>query len=84
VNEEQAKAKIIAQEKQFFESLPEKDKQFYKGFRLSFTKSLEESWNDKNNWWNRLATMKDEELDLLPDAYIRKFGSFFIRKREME
>ena len=53
VNEE-LKNKIIDRERQHFASLSDKEKQYYQAFRLSLIKSMEESWKDKNNWWNRV------------------------------
>jgi hypothetical protein len=45
---------------------------------------MEESWKDKNNWWNKVATMTDEEIETLPNEYIRKFGSFIFRVQEVQ
>lgn len=45
-------------------------------------KTIEESWKDKNNWWNKLSTLTSEDLDSLPNEYIRKFGSYIIRTQE--
>jgi len=83
VNEE-LKAKILERERQHFATLSEKEKQYYQAFRLSLIKSMEESWNDKNNWWNRVQTMSTEEIETLPNEYVRKFGSFIIRHQEMQ
>jgi hypothetical protein len=45
---------------------------------------MEESWNDKNNWWNKVGTMTEQDIEALPNEYIRKFGSFIIRIEEMQ
>jgi hypothetical protein len=45
---------------------------------------LEESWNDKNNWWNKIPNMSEDEIDTLPNEYIRKFGSYIFRVQEMQ
>jgi len=45
---------------------------------------MEESFNDKKNWWNKITTMTDDEIETLPNEYIRKFGSFIIRHQEMQ
>jgi hypothetical protein len=45
---------------------------------------MEESWKEPKNWWNRIATMTDDEIETLPNEYIRKFGSFIIRYNEMQ
>jgi hypothetical protein len=45
---------------------------------------MEETWQDKNNWWNRVANMTEQEIESLPNEYVRKFGSFIIRMEEMQ
>jgi hypothetical protein len=45
---------------------------------------VEESWTDKNNWWNKVAQMKEEEIDVLPNEYLRKFGTFILKTDEMQ
>jgi hypothetical protein len=47
-------------------------------------KKVEESWTDKNNWWNKVAQMKEEEIDVLPNEYLRKFGTFILKTDEMQ
>jgi uncharacterized protein YeeX (DUF496 family) len=47
-------------------------------------KTVEESWKDKSNWWNKVETMSQNEIETLPDEYIRKFGSFIIKTSEMQ
>ena len=44
---------------------------------------MDESWKDKKNWWNKVGTMTDEEIETLPNEYIRKFGSFIFRVQEV-
>jgi hypothetical protein len=56
VNEE-VKQRILEKERAHFNSLPEKDRLYYQAFRQALIKSTEESWNDKNNWWNKISTM---------------------------
>ena len=45
---------------------------------------MEESWKDNKNWWNKITTMTEDEIETLPNEYIRKFGSFLIRYSEMQ
>jgi hypothetical protein len=49
-----ARKDMIERERAHFNSLSEKDKHYYQAFRLSLIKSIEESWADKNTWWNKL------------------------------
>ena len=82
--DEAAKQRILEREKAVFNSLSEKEKQYFQAYRLSLIKSMEESWKDNKNWWNRITTMTDDEIETLPNEYIRKFGSFIIRHEEMQ
>ena len=81
---EQHKTQMIEAERKHFESLSDKEKTYYKAFRLSLIKSMEETWSDKTNWWNRVQTMTEDEIENLPNEYVKKFGSFIIRHQEMQ
>lgn len=83
VNEQQ-KNQMFEAERKHFESLSENEKTYYKAFRLSLVKSMEETWSDKTNWWNRVQTMTEDEIENLPNEYVKKFGSFIIRHQEMQ
>ena len=52
--DEQKRQKLIEAERKHFESLSDKEKTYYQAFRLSLIKSMEETWSDKTNWWNRV------------------------------
>ena len=82
--DENIKKRIIEREKAVYDSLSEKEKQYFQAYRLSLVKTMEESWKDNKNWWNKIATMTDDEIETLPNEYIRKFGSFIIRFEEMQ
>ena len=43
---------------------------------------MEEYWLDPKNWWNKIKTMSETEIDLLPDSYLIKFGTFLIKSQE--
>jgi len=40
---------------------------------------MEEYWLDPKNWWNKIKNMSETEIDLLPDSYLMKFGTFLIK-----
>jgi hypothetical protein len=82
--DEELKKRIIEREKALFNSLSEKEQQYYQAYRLSLVKTMEESWKDNKNWWNKITTMTEDEIETLPNEYIRKFGSFLIRYSEMQ
>ena len=33
-------------------------------------------WDDENVWFNKLQNMTEEEIDLIPYSFIKKYGSF--------
>ena len=76
---EEVKNRVLERERSYFNSLSEKEKQYYQAFRLSLVKSIEETWREKNNWWNKVQTMSQDEIEALPNEYMRKFGSFIFR-----
>lgn len=74
----------MLKERAHFESLSDKEKTYYQAYRLALMKKVEQSWTDKNNWWNKIAQMKEEEIDVLPNEYLRKFGTFILKTEEMQ
>ena len=47
--------------------------------------SLKESYyKDKKTWWNKLPTLDEDQLDQLPYEYIKKFGSFMNKAKEIQ
>jgi hypothetical protein len=82
--DEATKQRMLEKERALFNSLSDKEKQYYQAQRLALVKSMEEAWKDNKNWWNKIHTMTDDEIETLPNEYIRKFGSFMIRYQEMQ
>lgn len=82
-DEEKRREEFLKKERAHFESLSDRDKAYYQAFRLSLMKSMEEQWKDGNNWWNKIAQMKEEEIDVLPNEYLRKFGGFLVKTEEL-
>ena len=39
---------------------------------------------DKQSWWNKIKSMSAEQLEELPNEYIRKFGSFVQKIEEIQ
>ena len=71
-----ARNKVLDQEKAYFNSLSEKEKKFYQAYRISLVKSINESWNDPKAWWNKVKTLTSDEIEMLPEEYLIKFGNF--------
>lgn len=40
--------------------------------------------NDENNWWHMVKTLSEEDLDLLPFSFLKKYGSFVKKMKEHE
>ena len=82
--DKELKKQVLEREHAHYNSLSEKEKQYFQASRLALVKSMEEAFNDQKNWWNKITTMTDDEMDTLPNEYMRKFGSFIIRYQEMQ
>ena len=39
---------------------------------------------DENNWWHTVRTMSEEDMELLPYSFMKKYGSFVKRMKEHE
>ncbi len=44
--------------------------------RLALLKMKKENMSDENLWWNKISKMSEDEMDLLPYSFIKKYGSF--------
>lgn len=45
---------------------------------------MNEAMADKQSWWNKIKSMSAEQLEELPNEYIRKFGSFVQKIEEIQ
>ena len=43
---------------------------------------MAEDVNSEKYWWNKLRNMSEEELDLMPYGFIKKYGTFLTKIRE--
>lgn len=39
---------------------------------------------DEKAWWNKIQNMNDRDLELLPDSFMKKYGSFITKWSEWE
>lgn len=46
--------------------------------RLAYLKMQAEEYASEDLWWNRLKGMSEEELDLLPFGFLKKYGTFLL------
>lgn len=44
--------------------------------RLAMLKMQEDYINNPNFWWNKLANITEEEFNLMPMGFIKKYGSY--------
>lgn len=44
--------------------------------RLNLLSLQKESNEDPQAWWNRISTMPEEEMRMLPYGFIKKYGSY--------
>jgi hypothetical protein len=64
---------LIEKEKELLTNLSDKDRLYFDAQRLAYRKAIEDSFNDKNTWWNSLKAEKEEDLDKFPAEIIQKY-----------
>ena len=52
--------------------------------RLAALKAQEDYINDETSWWNKLKTMTEAEMKLMPLGFIRKYGSYITNMRRYD
>lgn len=40
--------------------------------------------NDESNWWHTVKTMSEEDIELLPYSFMKKYGTFVKKLQEHE
>tara|TARA_B110000285_G_C15054310_1_gene578704 strand:- start:977 stop:1222 length:246 start_codon:yes stop_codon:yes gene_type:complete len=68
----------------FEQSLDARQKAFLRADRLALLESKKEMFEDEDNWWNKLKTMDDDELELMPYGFIKKYGTYMLKIKEHE
>jgi len=66
----------------FEESLDARQKAFYRADRLALLDNKREIFTEENNWWNKLKSMNEDELELMPYGFIKKYGTFMLKIKE--
>ena len=67
--------KLISKSKAEFDALPARQKVIYEADRKALIELARQRKTDNNLWWNRLSSMTEEEQELLPLPWIKKYGS---------
>ena len=75
-------AMIEKSNKDFEESLTSRQKAFLRADRLALLDYKREVFTDEANWWNKLKTMSDDEIELMPYGFIKKYGTFMLKINE--
>ena len=75
-------ALIEKSNKDFEESLTSRQKAFLRADRLALLDHKREVYTDESNWWNKLKTMTDDEIELMPYGFIKKYGTFMLKVTE--
>jgi hypothetical protein len=50
--------------------------------RLALLETKREMFEDETNWWNKLKTMTNDEMELMPYGFIKKYGTYMLKIRE--
>ena len=85
-NEDLIDQELLAREKALYAKLSkEAQAQLAKDRDLQLA-SQTQSIEDPNAWWNKIATMSEADLKLLPYGFLKKYGSYihFLRRMENE
>ena len=76
-NTENLPTKFVEEEKKVFqERTTQRQKDIAAAARLAALRLEKDEYDNPNNWWNRLQNMSKEEIELLPEGFIKKYGSF--------
>lgn len=61
---------------------------FLRADRLAYLKIQADQNASEDLWWNRLKNMSEQEIDLLPFGFLKKYGTFIMAfedyKREVK
>ena len=60
----------------FKERVSQKNRDIMAAERLSSLRMQEDYIDDPNHWWNKLQTLTEDEMKLMPMGFIRKYGSY--------
>lgn len=39
-------------------------------------------YDDENNWWNKFKTMSEDDIELMPYGFIKKYGTYLTKIAE--
>ena len=71
---------IQKQKKLFEDNLDVKKKKLMQAERILQLEHLKNENNpttaDQSLWWNKIASMDDAEMDMLPYGFVKKYGTF--------
>ena len=69
--------KMMEEEKRAFqERVSQKHRDIMAAERLAGLRMQKDFLSDENYWWNKLKTMTEPEMKLMPMGFIKKYGSY--------
>jgi hypothetical protein len=77
-----AYAKLEAEKVEILSKMSEKDKSYFKAYRLALIERGNDVEGDPENWWNKLQQMSKEELEKMPLSFVKKYSSFLIKLKD--
>ena len=75
---------FMKDEMEAFETyISEKKKTELKFERKLFLRAQKDAFEDPKHWWNKLATISEKELEMLPYSFLKKYGSYLTQIQTM-
>jgi len=60
----------------FESTLTKREQVFMKADRLALDLIKKDMMSDDTLWWNKITTISEEEGELLPFSFVKKYGTF--------
>ena len=60
----------------FENTFSKREQVFKKAERLALNEVKAENFKSDNVWFNRIKTMSDQEFELMPLSFVKKYGAF--------
>ena len=75
---------FASQEEELFSKLSKKEQDYKQVERLTMLQMQKNNFEDQKAWWNKLQTMSQAEMKLLPYGFLKKYGSYIHFVKRME
>ena len=64
------------EKREFKARVSQKQRDIMAAERLAMLRLQQDYINDQTSWWNKLRTMSEDEMNLMPLGFIKKYGSY--------